>query len=216
MNQSLCSRDPQDTELGKRILKHSILLIDDIGFEAFTFKKLALEIGSAEKSIYRYFENKHMLLLFLTSWYWEWVNYLINVNIKNLVDPRKKLEIAIRNIVEATTENTLNEYINENILHRVVINEGAKSYHTHAVDDENKVGLFLSYKSLVNTVAEITTEVNPEFPYSISLASNLFEMANNQVYFAQHLPSMTNLGNKEGHEDELVEMLIFFAYKLLN
>ena len=215
MNASLYCRDPQDTELGKKILKHSILLIDKIGFEAFTFKKLALEIGSAEKSIYRYFENKHMLLLFLSSWYWEWVHYLIKINIKNIKDPQSKLEISIINIVEATSENSLNEYINENILHRVIINEGSKSYHTYAVDDENKVGLFFSYKSLIKTVADIMVQINPKFPYAISLASNLFEMANNQIYFAQHLPKMTSLRNKKGKEKELIKMLTYFANKVL-
>jgi AcrR family transcriptional regulator len=211
LSESFYSRDPQDTELGKKILKHSILLMDEIGFEAFTFRKLAVEIGSVEKSIYRYFENKHLLLLFLTSWYWEWVHYLININIKNIEDPNKKLEIAIRNIVEATSENASNEYINESVLHRVVINEGSKSYHTFAVDDENKVGLFWSYKSVVNTVADLVKQINPEFPYAVSQASSLFEMANNQ-----HLPSITNLSNKEGKEEELIQMLIFFARKLLS
>ena len=89
-------------------------MIDSIGIESFTFKKLATEIGSAEKSIYRYFDNKHNLLLFLTSWYWEWVHYLIAVNTKNIEQPTKKLDIIIDNIVHATSENPLTEYINEN------------------------------------------------------------------------------------------------------
>ena len=216
MNESLYSRDPQDTELGKKILKHSIILMDEIGFEAFNFKKLAARIGSAEKSIYRYFDNKHLLLLFLTSWYWEWVHYLIKINTKNIDNPRRKLEVAIDNIVNATSENALNEYINENVLHRVVINEGAKSYHTYAVDAENKIGMFLSYKSLVQTVADLVLAVNPKFPYAHSLSSNLFEMANNQIYFAEHLPKMTNLDNKKGKEKELIKMLNFFALKLLS
>ena len=70
LNNSLYSRDPQNTELGQRILKHSIILIDEIGLENFTFKKLAFEIESTEASMYRYFENKHQLLLFLTSLLW--------------------------------------------------------------------------------------------------------------------------------------------------
>ena len=63
-------KDPESSVLGKKIITHSILLIDDIGFESFTFKKLGSEINSNESSIYRYFENKHKLLLYLTSWYW--------------------------------------------------------------------------------------------------------------------------------------------------
>ena len=30
-------KDPESSDLGKRIIEHSILLIDDIGFDSFTF-----------------------------------------------------------------------------------------------------------------------------------------------------------------------------------
>ena len=209
------NKDPQETELGKKILEHSILMIDEIGFEAFTFRKLAIRIGSAEKSIYRYFDNKHFLLLFLTSWYWEWVRYLIYINIKNITDPKKKLEIAISNLVKATSENPMNKYINENVLHKVVIKEGGKAYHTIDIDEENKAGLFLSYKTLVKLVSSIISEINPNFKYSSSLASNLFEMANNQIYFAEHLPKLTSLKCTKNQNDDLIEMLNEFTRKLL-
>ncbi len=215
INKSIFNRDPQETELGKKILEHSILMIDDIGFEAFTFRKLAIKIGSAEKSIYRYFENKHFLLLFLTSWYWEWVHYLIYINIKNITDPSRKLEIAISNLVKATSENPMNKYINENVLHKVVINEGGKAYHIKSIDEENKAGLFHSYKTLVKLVSDIILEINPEFEYSTSLASNLFEMSNNQIYFAEHLPKLTSLKCTAKQNDDLIAMLNFFSSKLL-
>ena len=41
LNERLYLRDPQRTALGKKIINHSILLIDELGFEASTFKKLA-------------------------------------------------------------------------------------------------------------------------------------------------------------------------------
>lgn len=216
LNNALYIKDPQDTVLGKRILQHSILLIDEIGFEAFNFRKLAIKIASAEKSIYRYFENKHHLLLFLTSWYWEWVHYLIQINIKNIESPTERLRIAIEKIVQATSQNASTEYINENALHRVVIKEGSKSYHIFEVDDENKAGLFFSYKVLTQTLAKIIFDVNPDFPYANSLASNLFEMSNNQIYFAEHLPRLTSLQREPPDEDELITMLLFFAEKLLD
>jgi AcrR family transcriptional regulator len=216
LNNSLFFKDPQQTDLGRRIIQHSITMIDDLGFEAFTFKKLALNIGSTEKSIYRYFENKHLLLLFLTSWYWEWVRYLIYINIRNINDPNKKLLIAIENLVNATSENKMNAYINEHILHKVVIKEGGKTYHINSVDDENKAGLFYSYKALVKSVADIITDVNPDFKFSISLSSNLFEMANNQIYFAEHLPRLTSLTSSDSQNDDLIEMIWFFAKKILN
>lgn len=215
LNESLFNRDPQETVLGRKILQHSILLMNEIGFESFTFKKLAKEIGSAERSIYRYFENKHLLLLFLNSWYWEWVHYLISINIKNIDDPKAQLKIIIENIVAATSENPLTTYINENILHRIIINEGSKSYHTFNVDDENKVGLFLSYKHLVEKIAKVIKKANPKFKYEISLASNLFEMSNNQIYFAQHLPRLSSLKNSKSIEKDLIKMMSTFVDKLL-
>ncbi len=216
LNKHLYNRDPQETELGRKIIGSSIILIDEIGFESFTFKKLAKLIGSTEKSIYRYFENKHFLLLFLTTWYWEWVKYLININVKNITDPKKKLEIAITNLVNATSENPMNKYINENILHQVVIKEGGKAYHINGIDDENKVGLFYAYKSLVKLVSDIIEEVNPDFPYSCSLSSNIFEMANNQIYFAEHLPLLSSLKKGKKLNDKLIEMLLHFSDKLLS
>ena len=216
INKSMFNKDPQETELGKKILEHSILMIDEIGFEAFTFRKLAMRIGSAEKSIYRYFDNKHFLLLFLTSWYWEWVHYLIYINIKNITDPKKKLEIAISNLVKATSENPMNKYINENVLHKVIIKEGGKAYHIKDIDEENKAGLFLSYKSLVQLVSKIISEINPKFEYSTSLASNLFEMSNNQIYFVEHLPQLTSLKCTKNQNDDLIEMLNVYTRKLLS
>ena len=59
LNPGLYLKDPQESDLGRRIIKHSILLLEELGFEQFNFKKLAEAMGSTEASIYRYFENKH-------------------------------------------------------------------------------------------------------------------------------------------------------------
>ena len=69
VNDKLYVKNPETSELGKKIIEQSILLIDEIGFENFTFKKLGEKINSNESSIYRYFESKHKLLLYLSSWY---------------------------------------------------------------------------------------------------------------------------------------------------
>ena len=70
INPHLFLKDPMTSELGKNILNGSIHLIDELGFESFNFKKLALEIGTTEASVYRYFESKNKLLLYLINWYW--------------------------------------------------------------------------------------------------------------------------------------------------
>lgn len=215
LNEKLFLKDPQETNLGQKILKHSILLIDEIGFEAFNFRKLALKMNSTEASVYRYFENKHFLLLYLVSWYWEWVSYLIDISTMNIEDPRKKLKIIINTLVYASQENPAIDYINESVLHRLVIAEGAKSYHTKAVDIENRDGFFLAYKQLCKKIADVVTEMKPDFPYPRALSSNLFEMANNHIYFAQHLPRLTDV-KVEGEDFAQVEAMVeHFAFSIL-
>ena len=73
LGNNLYCKDPQSTELGKKIVLHSIKLISELGFEAFTFRKLSMQIDSTEASIYRYFDNKHRLLVYLIAWYWAWM-----------------------------------------------------------------------------------------------------------------------------------------------
>ncbi len=215
LNNRLFQRDPQETTLGKKIIKNSILLIDEIGFEAFNFKKLAIKMESTEASVYRYFENKHMLLLYLVSWYWEWVSYLIDINTMNIKGAKRRLKIIISTLVSASKENPSIHYVNESVLHRVVISEGSKAYHIKEIDEENKEGLFLNYKILSEKVANVIMELNPDFPYPHALASNLFEMANNHIYFAQHLPRLTDVKVDEDFS-EVETMLRYFAFKVLD
>ena len=215
LNNGLYLKEPQDSKLGRNIIKHSILMIDKFGFESFTFKKLAEEIKSTEASIYRYFENKHLLLLFLVNWYWEWVSYLIGINTINVENPKKKLKIIIHSFVYASKENPGIDYVNESKLHGIVISEGNKAYHTKEVDNENSKGFFKSYKDLAESVSIVIIEINPTFKYPFSLATNLFEMSNNHIFFAKHLPRLTDISVEKNEVDEVESMLNYFAKKLL-
>ncbi|MCB9285626.1 MAG: TetR/AcrR family transcriptional regulator [Lewinellaceae bacterium] len=216
LNEKLYLRDPQDTRLGRQIIEHSIFLIDEIGFEAFTFKKLAERIGSTEASIYRYFENKHLLLVYLASWYWEWMRFRIEFRTMNIQDPREKLEIAIQAIVDCTQARPSIEFVNSEVLHRIVVSEATKAYHIKEVDKENRDGFFLSYKALSKQIAGFIQEIRPDFPYPRSLASNLLEMASQHLYFSQHLPSLTEVEVEKREVGQLVELLRFFAFGLID
>ena len=215
MPSGLSLRDPLKTDLGKRIISHSIDLIDEIGFEAFTFKKLASKMDSNETSLYRYFQNKHLLLLYLVVWYWNWVIYLIDYNSKNITDPKVKLKIILDNFVDATKENPSIEFVNESKLHKIIISESSKAYHTKDVDTENKNGFFLSYKALIQKVADVILEIDSRFPYPHSFASNLFEMTNSQIFFAEHLPKLTDVEVKEDNYEDIRKLLSFYAHKML-
>ncbi len=215
LNEKLYLRNPQETNLGKKIIQYSIIMIDEIGFESFTFKKLANRIESTEASVYRYFENKHILLVYLVSWYWEWVSYLIDINTLNIKDDKEKLKIIIHTIIFASKENPSIEYVNESVLHRIIITEGSKAYHTKEVDNDNQDGFFLNYKILCEKIALIIQGVHAEFPYPHSLASNLFEMTNNQIYFALHLPRLTDVKVKNEDFTEVEKMMLYFAFSTL-
>ncbi len=214
--QGLSLRDPLQSDLGKSILANSVILMNEIGYESFTFKKLAEKMGSNETSIYRYFENKHSILLYLVVWYWNWVSYLIDYNTKNITDSNLKLDLIIDNFVDATKENPSVEFINEKILHRVMISESSKSYHTKNIDEENKQGFYKSYKALIQKVADVILEIDSKFPYPHSFASNLFEMANNEIFFAEHLPRLTDVEVKDEDYSQINDLLKYYKRKMLN
>ena len=213
--QKLFLKDPQDSDYGRRLLKDAIELIDELGFESFTFRKLGKKMSSTEVSIYRYFENKHLLLLYLNCWYWEWVTYLIDLQIMNRKDSEEKLKLAIHCMIHANRESKLSDYINEGLLFQIIMKESSKTYHISGVDKENKDGFFLPYKVLVGRLAGIIKEINPDFKYSRSLGSTLYEMINNQLYYAEHLPRLTSL-NKKKTVVELEKMVNHFAFATLN
>lgn len=92
VNDKLYVKNPETSDLGKKIIQQSILLIDEIGFENFTFKKLGEKINSNESSIYRYFESKHKLMLYLSSWYWGWIEYRLVFATTNINNPFERLK----------------------------------------------------------------------------------------------------------------------------
>jgi AcrR family transcriptional regulator len=207
INNHLYLRDPQHTELGQNIIKSSVELIDRLGFEQFTFKKLAEEINSTEASIYRYFENKHRLLLYLISWYWNWLDYRIDLFTSSLSDPKEKLKAFLRIIAEEKKYDPTVEFINEEALYRIVIAELDKTYLTKSVDSDNQEGFFSSFKLLCKKIAAWITEVNPAYPFPHSLVSMLLLGAKQQLFFADHLPSLTNIGKQPQASEQLAQLL---------
>jgi len=207
LNDHLYLRDPQHTLLGQSIVRASIDMIDRLGFEQFTFKKLAEEIDSTEASIYRYFENKHRLLLYLISWYWSWLEYRIDLFTSGITDPKEKLKSCLHVIAEEKKIDPNFEFINEEALYHIVVAELDKTFLTKWVDDDNKEGLFGGFKTLCNKIAGWVTEVNPQYPYPNSLVSTILLTAKQQVFFASHLPSLTNIKTNVNSSVELERFL---------
>lgn len=212
LNENLYLKDPQTTELGMKIVQKSIVLIDELGFEAFTFKKLSVEIESTEASIYRYFENKHRLLVYLISWYWIWLEYKIGFETHNIPSAEERLKIALRFITSKKVTDTNFPEVDESALQRIVISESDKTYLTKQVDEINKEGVFRGYKSLCTSIGSMVKEINPSFPYPQALISTVLEASNQQIFFAEHLPTLTEMSEaKDSFEDNynFLETLVF-------
>lgn len=211
LNDKLYLRNPEETYLGKKILEYSILLIHKIGFEQFTFKKLAQEIKTTEAGIYRYFENKHRLLLYLVDWYWNWQEYRLLYEINNIQFPETKLKKAIRLLSTPVEDDISTSHINEKLLFEIVMMEGAKSYLSRNVTADNTNKLFQPYKDLCSRIAGIITECNPNYKYPRSLASTIIEIAHSQNFYLKHLPSLTDFGNstEESVVSSFIENLVF-------
>jgi AcrR family transcriptional regulator len=192
VNDKLYVKNPETSELGKKIIEQSIILIDEIGFENFTFKKLGERIGSNESSIYRYFESKHKLLLYLSSWYWGWMEYKLVFATNNIHNPFEKLRKGIQIVTEKIEDDSDTLHINEAVLNKIIITEFTKTILTKEVDEENKEGFFLVYKRVINRLVDMITEVNPKYTFAKSLASSIVEGSLHQHFLSDHLKTITN------------------------
>lgn len=193
LSENLYVRDPQETELGRKIIQKSIKLIDKMGIEDFTFRKLAAEIKSTEASVYRYFDNKHKLLIYLVDWYWTWLEYQIDFHTNNIKDPKERLRICLVKLSEQKKIDPGVAYADEAALQRIASAEFEKTFLTKQVDADNKEGLFLPYKSLCIKVASIVREINPDFEFPHALISTVMLAIKHQLFYAHHLPSLTEI-----------------------
>lgn len=215
MNEALFLRDPQGSELGKKILQCSVQLIFNQGFEALTFKKLAEEIGSTEAGVYRYFENKHKLLVYLMAWYWGWLEFQINYQTNNIKDPVTKLKRIIKLLATAVKDDDQTSHINESLLHKIIITEGSKTYLTKQVGEDNRQQFFKPFKDLCAVIGNVISQCSPKYKYPKSLASTIVEMAHFQNFFMNNLPSLTDFGNTKDESDVVafLDDLVFSSLK---
>ncbi len=215
LNEKLYLRDPQDTDLGRRLVAESVLLIDEIGFEQFTFKKLAHRMESTEASLYRYFENKHRLLVYLVSWHWAWLRYQIRFHTHNVPDARERLRLTLGILTRAHRDDPATTQLDEAALYRIVVHEASKSYLTRGVDGDNREGLFREYKQLAAGIVAVVQEINPAYAYPHALVSTLLESARKQLFFAQHLPSLTDAATRDAASNNIHTFLEQLAFATL-
>jgi AcrR family transcriptional regulator len=193
VNSKLFLKDPFSSELGVLIVQEGAHLIQELGMEHFTFKKLGAKIGSTEAAIYRYFENKHKLLLYLSAWYWAWLEHNLVFGTANQTDPVGRLSVAIRLLVEGPIYKQ-NDFLDPEILRSIVINESIKGFLTKEVDLEHESGIFSQVYKFGDRVSAIIGEINPDYLYPKTLVSTILESSLLQNFNSQHLPGMLDSG----------------------
>lgn len=215
LSENLYLRDPESTDLGRRIIKSGVEMIHRLGFEAFTFKKLGDEIKTTEASIYRYFENKHRLLLYIVAWYWNYLEYQVIFSINNIDDTEEKIKRVIDLLTHELDETLGTIDFDKKALYNIVVNESSKAYLLKDVDTYNTAMLFKPYKDLCARIATLFLEYNPDYKYPHSLASTVVEAAHFQHFFQEHLPRLTDFGTDKNPQavKAFLEHIVFSAIK---
>lgn len=215
VNEHIYLRDPESSELGKQIVKNAIDLIYELGFEHFTFKKLAAKMSTTEASIYRYFENKHRLLLYILNWYWSYMEFLVDFTIQNIQDPKEKLSKIITLFTRSLPESLGQLDYNKSYLNQIVLSESSKVYLIKEVKEINSFQVFKPYKDLCTKISEVMLHLNSSYTYSRSLSSTLIETAHSQQYFSKNLPRLTDVSN-EREEEFVFNFLNQLVFSALN
>jgi len=188
----LYKKNPESSIMGREIVSQSIVLIDEQGIENFTFRKLAHHTHHTEATIYRYFENKQKLFLYIVGWYWCYLDFLIDYKIQNLEHPEKKILEIISILSNNLATPHLTTYYSIGKINTIVIREGNKVYMNTHISEINKIQLYKPYKDLCTKISDIFKDYNPHYPFSNFLASTLLETSHLQTFFSENLPTLTN------------------------
>jgi AcrR family transcriptional regulator len=213
LDNRLFIKDPVSTEVGTHIIQEGAKMIQRDGLEAFTFKKLAQEMGSTESTLYRYFTNKNQLVMYLSSWYWKLLEWKILFATANVTSP----QVAFENILDVLstmtwTKNDSN-ILSEELLHKLVVSESFKSLHMQDSDKNKREGYFSAYGNLAIRISDAILNLNPSYKFPKALATTLIETAHYQKFLNLYLPELTDKGKPNENLRNLLYQLSFNALK---
>jgi len=201
-------KEPESSELGKRIVAEGLQLMNELGFEAFTFRKLAERLQTTEASVYRYFENKHHLLLYFMSMYWIWLEYQLTFSLQNLPDAKVKLFKAVELLSQPELLPWEFSGLDFSSMQQIVVSEWGKVYYTHEIDAENAAGLFADYQRFCARISGLIREAAPDYAYPNSLVSATMNVLFVQRFYALHLPALTDLHSNDNRITDFVKSLV--------
>jgi AcrR family transcriptional regulator len=210
LDESLYLKDPMGTEVGHELVRTGAELIAHDGLESFTMKKLATELGSPESTVYRYFQNKNQLMLYISSWYWSLLEWKIAFATANLSDARQSLDKALQ-VLSGGTEEVQTAIVHEQLLNKIVIRESFKSLHICAPNTESCERFFGAYLNLTQRLAELISNVHRAYPMPKALAVTLIETAHYQQFLQHFIPALTEVRVDNHHLQKLLHHIAFKA-----
>lgn len=204
-------KDPLTSSVGQEIIRQSVALISSDGLEAFTFKKLASELGSTESTIYRYFKNKQQLMMYLASWYWSMLEWKVVFATANVGLSKEKLDKALLVLSAPVNGNNETDFFNEHKMHGIVVSESFKAFVVKNLLKKERVGYFSAYSNLCIRIADIVLENKKSYKYPKALAATLIEAAHYQIFLQSKLPELTDLPKGDNHLYTMLHHLAFTA-----
>ncbi|SFI37112.1 TetR/AcrR family transcriptional regulator [Halpernia frigidisoli] len=215
VNHSLYLKDPEESTIGKAIISEAINLIFDIGFEQFNFKKLSQEIKTTEATVYRYFASKQKLLLYIMSWYWQYLEFQTKMSVLNKNNAKEKLELILEVITHnfSSDDSLLN--IDLDKLNSIVISESSKVYLVKEVDEINSEMAYHPLKNYCLYISQIIKEFRPDYEFPNSLASTILETSHDQQFFSEHLNKLTDNFEKKDHKLYVLKYLNHLLFDVL-
>lgn len=206
-NAAYFKKDPDSSELGRKLVAEGLSLMQDIGFDAFTFRKLAEKLHTTEASVYRYFENKHHLLLYYISIYWMWLEHQISFG-TNYIDPALKLNRAIELITNPERSNWSVQDLRFDHMQHLLISEWGKVYYTQQIDNEYQSGLFTEYKQFCKRLSTIIKDSFPTYAFPNALVTTMMNTLFAQGFYAHHLPSLTELKQDDVQLTQFIKSIV--------
>lgn len=209
VNSNLFIKEPFSSELGQSIVYEGSIMISELGIEQFTFKKLAEKICTTESSIYRYFENKYQLLIFLVSWYYKFLEYILVFSISNISEPKDKLRFCVKILTK--TEDDVSDKLNLVSLQKILIYESNKAMLYRNLNEQENENYFEAYNKLCERISRIILEINSEYKYSKSLSSLLLE----GIYHQKYITEKNNCLSETRTNDEIEEFYFNLIYNTI-
>jgi hypothetical protein len=193
LNEQLYVKDPSSSAIGREIIRESVKLISTEGLDSFTFKKLATVLKSTETTIYRYFKNKHQLMMYLSSWYWSILEWKVVFATANIKDGKMELEKVAEVLTSTFNNESTASLVDEVLLQEIVCEESMKLFSKNWESVAEKKGYYSAYTSLCNRISQIILKADKNYKFPAALASTMIEASQRQFYFTRHLNSLTDV-----------------------